>query len=66
MATEVTFHDGQVSVYDEEREVRPSGPGLTEVSSRYLGPTPAKDVPAEDVNVRRDRLRAELAALEAE
>ena len=66
MATEVTFSDGQVSVYDEEREVRPSGPGLVEVSSRYLGPTPRADVPAKDRAARADELRAELALLEAE
>lgn len=65
MTTRVTFSNGEVSEYDEERDVHPStgDPGVSVVRREWLGPTPPRAQPGESAQQQRDRLRAELAAL---
>lgn len=66
MTTQVTFDNGEVVTYDEERECFPGAAGQSAVSTKYLGPTPPKAKPGESPAAQRDRLRAELAALDDE
>jgi hypothetical protein len=68
MTTVATAADGTVYEYDEETTAHPThineSPVLTRV---YTGPTPPKPEgakPGESKAQQRDRLRAELAALE--
>jgi len=63
MTTRVTFSNGEVVDWDEERDVHPSGAGAV-VSREYLGPSAPEARPGEDKAAQRDRLRAELAALD--
>ena len=65
MTTRVTFSDGQVVEYDEEREAHPDtgNRSVSILNREYLGPTPPPARPGEDKQAQRDRLRAELAAL---
>jgi hypothetical protein len=63
MTTRVTFSNGEVVDWDEETEVHPSGAG-TVLHREYIGPTPPRPKPGENKEAQKDRLRAELAALE--
>jgi hypothetical protein len=66
MTTRAHLSDGTTFDYDEEREAHPTHVNDQAVIRReFTGPTPPKTA-AEDAETpaqRRDRLRAELAAL---
>ena len=63
MTTRVTFSNGEVVDWDEEREAHPAGAGLV-LSREYLGPSAPRPRDGESREAQRDRLRAELAALD--
>lgn len=68
MTTKVVFSNGEETTYDEGVDVHPStgDPGVTVVHREWLGPNKPKARTGEDRQAQRDRLRAELAALEDE
>jgi hypothetical protein len=66
MTTRAHLANGGTFEYDEETEAHPTHVEDQPVVRReWVGPTPEKGTPpAETAAQRRDRLRAELAALE--
>ena len=67
MTTRVTLADGTTFEYDEETQAHPTHVDDQAVVGRvFTGPTPprAAGQPGETREQQRDRLRAELAALE--
>jgi hypothetical protein len=69
MTTRATLADGTTFDYDEETQAHPTGVNDQTVVSRvFTGPTPPKaaGVAGETRAQQRDRLRAELKALQDE